>query len=115
MIRPHPWSRKETGVRRRTRALGILTALLLAGGAISLAAPAGAGTSAARTTQAAGTTAECQGDWLPATPTSADIMSGDLGFLDLPPVKIGKRIDWHWSPYKNRSWDMVFSSLRWVG
>ncbi|MEU9884865.1 heparinase II/III family protein [Sphaerisporangium sp. NPDC051011] len=109
-------------MRRRTRALGILTTLLLAGGALSLAAPAGAGTSDARTTGAASatkaaarTTAECQGDWLPATPTSADIMAGQVQFLDLPPVKIGKTIDWNWSPYKNRSWDMVFSSLRWIG
>ncbi|MDH2427622.1 heparinase II/III family protein [Sphaerisporangium sp. TRM90804] len=42
-------------------------------------------------------------------------MSGEVQFLDLAPVKIGKKIDWRWSPYKNRSWDMVFSSLRWVG
>ncbi|MFC4533646.1 heparinase II/III domain-containing protein [Sphaerisporangium dianthi] len=100
-------------MRRRTRALGFLTTLLLTGGLVFHAAPAGArgGAGAA----AVKPSAECQGDWLPATPTSAQVMSGEVQFLDLPPVKIGKTIDWRWSPYKNRSWDMVFSSLRWVG
>ncbi|MCW2878749.1 MAG: hypothetical protein JWQ95_2849, partial [Sphaerisporangium sp.] len=100
-------------MRRRTRALGLLITLLLTGGGIFQAAPAVAGSTAARA--AVKRTTECQGDWLPATPTSTQVMSGEVQFLDLPPVKIGKTIDWRWSPYKNRSWDMVFSSLRWVG
>ncbi|WP_214409582.1 heparinase II/III domain-containing protein [Sphaerisporangium fuscum] len=100
-------------MRRRTRVLGLLLSLVLTGGAISQAVPANAGSREARA--AVKPTAECQGDWLPATPTSAQVMSGEVQFLDLPPVKIGKTIDWHWSPYKNRSWDMVFASLRWVG
>lgn len=58
--------------------------------------------------------AECQGDWLPATPTSADIMDGKLSFLGLPPVTVGKKINWRMDPYRNRSWQMVFQSLRWV-
>ncbi|MEU8268886.1 heparinase II/III family protein [Sphaerisporangium sp. NPDC049002] len=98
-------------MRRRTRALGLLLTLLLTGGGISQAAPA----AALGAPSAVKPSAECQGDWLPATPTSAQVMSGEVQFLDLPPVKIGKTIDWRWSPYKNRSWDMVFSSLRWVG
>ncbi|MEV7964699.1 heparinase II/III family protein [Sphaerisporangium sp. NPDC088356] len=100
-------------MRRRTRALGLLLTLLLTGGGITQAAPAVAGR--LDTTAAVKPSAECQGDWLPATPTSAQVMSGEVQFLDLPPVKIGKTINWRWSPYKNRSWDMVFSSLRWVG
>ncbi|GII76492.1 hypothetical protein Sru01_14740 [Sphaerisporangium rufum] len=97
-------------MRRRTRALGLLASALLIAGAFAPAAPA-----TARSASAAKRTAECQGDWLPATPTSEQVMSGEVQFLDLPPVKIGKRIDWNRSPYKNRSWDMVFSSLRWAG
>ncbi|MFC4588366.1 heparinase II/III family protein [Sphaerisporangium corydalis] len=100
-------------MRRRTRALGLIITLLLTGGGITQAAPAAARSSEARAT--AKPTPECQGDWLPATPTSTQVMSGEVQFLDLPPVKIGKTINWRWSPYKNRSWDMVFSSLRWVG
>ncbi|GGK70180.1 hypothetical protein Sme01_27870 [Sphaerisporangium melleum] len=103
-------------MRRRTRALGLLTTLLLTGGGILHAAPASATPAQASAgTSAVKRTAECQGDWLPATPTSAQVMSGEVQFLDLPPVKIGQAINWRWSPYKNRSWDMVFSSLRWVG
>ncbi|GAA3839904.1 hypothetical protein GCM10022226_72800 [Sphaerisporangium flaviroseum] len=98
---------------RRSRALGLLLTLLLTGGGISQAAPAAAGTLGTRAS--AKPTSECQGDWLPATPTSTQVMSGEVQFLDLPPVKIGKTINWRWSPYKNRSWDMVFASLRWVG
>ncbi|MFB9890740.1 heparinase II/III family protein [Planobispora takensis] len=60
-------------------------------------------------------TAECQGDWLPATPTSPDVMDGQLSFLDLPAVKVGKDVDWRTDPYRNRSWSMVFHSLRWMG
>ncbi|MFC7385552.1 heparinase II/III domain-containing protein [Sphaerisporangium rhizosphaerae] len=100
-------------MRRRTRALAFLTTLLLTWGWTFQAAPAGADRSAGAA--AVKQSAECQGDWLPATPTSAQVMSGEVQFLDLPPVKIGTTINWRWSPYKNRSWDMVFSSLRWVG
>ncbi|WP_308169664.1 heparinase II/III domain-containing protein [Acrocarpospora catenulata] len=60
-------------------------------------------------------TPECQGDWLPATPTAEEVMAGQLSFLDLPPVKIGEKVNWRLDPYKNRSWKMVFHSLRWVG
>src|SRR5437868_237163 len=60
-------------------------------------------------------TAECQGDWLPATPTSAEVMNGDLSFVDLAPVKIGKKVNWKLDPERNRSWAMVFHSLRWMG
>ncbi|MFB9877113.1 heparinase II/III family protein [Planobispora siamensis] len=60
-------------------------------------------------------TAECQGDWLPATPTSPDIMDGRLSFLDLPAVEVGKNVNWRTDPYRNRSWSMVFHSLRWMG
>jgi hypothetical protein len=94
-------------VSRRT--LALLVGLVLAGGAVAESAPALAGPVAVKRT------AECQGDWLPATPTSEQVMSGEVQFLDLPPVKIGKRVDWNRSPHGNRSWDMVFSSLRWVG
>ncbi|WP_239162349.1 heparinase II/III family protein [Acrocarpospora phusangensis] len=60
-------------------------------------------------------TLECQGDWLPATPTSPDVMAGKLSFLDLPAVQVGEKVDWKLNPYKNRSWQMVFHSLRWMG
>ncbi|GLW06119.1 hypothetical protein Misp01_12490 [Microtetraspora sp. NBRC 13810] len=95
-------------MRRRTRALSLSLLVLLAfGGVVSPAQPAGA--------DEVKRTAECQGDWLPATPTSGDIMSGQLSFLGLPAVKVPKNVNWRWSPYKNRSWDMVFHSLRWMG
>ncbi|GII92645.1 heparinase II/III family protein [Sinosporangium siamense] len=94
-------------MRRRTRALGLTLALSPA--LLGIAAPA----------QAQGVqgklTAECQGDWLPATPTSAEVMKGELSFVGLPVVKVGKDVDWKSSPYKNRSWEMVFHSLRWMG
>ncbi|GAA1266673.1 hypothetical protein GCM10009677_18680 [Sphaerisporangium rubeum] len=86
------------------RTLALIVGLVLAGAVQVVPA-----------TAAVRQTAECQGDWLPATPTSEQVMAGEVQFLDLPPVKIGKRIDWNRSPYGNRSWDMVFSSLRWVG
>ncbi|GAT67540.1 ubiquinone menaquinone biosynthesis methylase [Planomonospora sphaerica] len=97
-------------MRRRTRALVLPTALLLTCGAmVGTAQTAGAdGTAAKRT-------AECQGDWLPATPTSADVMAGQVEFLGLPAVKVGKDVDWRTDPYRNRSWSMVFHSLRWMG
>ncbi|MEZ0074316.1 hypothetical protein ABH927_003676 [Planotetraspora sp. GP83] len=92
-------------MRGRSRTLGLLAALLLSCG---LATPAQAAPGVQRTV-------ECQGDWLPATPTSPDIMNGQLEFLDLPAVTVGKDVNWHLDPYKNRSWQMVFQSLRWMG
>jgi hypothetical protein len=83
-----------------------LTATLNGGAAY--AAPASATGQSARTD-------ECQGDWLPNTPTSDEIMKGRLSFLGLDPVKVGKNVDWHMNPYHNRSWAMVFHSLRWMG
>jgi hypothetical protein len=92
-------------VRGRTRALGLFAVLLLTGG---LAAPAQAAPAELRT-------AECQGDWLPATPTAEDVMNGELSFVGLPAVKVGDNVNWKLDPYKNRSWQMVFQSLRWMG
>ncbi len=92
-------------MRGRTRALGLFAVLLLTGG---LATPAQAAPDGLRT-------AECQGDWLPATPTSEDVMNGELSFVGLPAVKVGDNVDWKLDPYKNRSWQMVFQSLRWMG
>lgn len=92
-------------MRGRTRALGLFAVLILIGG---LASPAQAAPDTLRT-------AECQGDWLPATPTSEDIMNGELSFLDLPAVKVGANVNWKLDPYRNRSWQMVFQSLRWAG
>nr|BFE82990.1 hypothetical protein GCM10020093_055910 [Planobispora longispora] len=67
-------------MRRRTQALALSTALLLTcGGTIGTAA----GT--AEAADKVKRTAECQGDWLPATPTGPDIMNGQVEFLDLPP------------------------------
>ncbi|QFY12396.1 hypothetical protein GBF35_42695 [Nonomuraea phyllanthi] len=60
-------------------------------------------------------TAECQGDWLPGTPTAEDVMKGEISLVGLPPYKLGRKIDWGASPYKNRSWEYVFQSLRWMG
>lgn len=88
---------------RRLTALSLSAALPL-----TVLAPA----SPARAVQR---TAECQGDWLPATPVSSDIMDGKLSFLGLPAVTVGEDVDWHTDPYKNRSWQMVFQSLRWMG
>ncbi|GIH78684.1 heparinase II/III domain-containing protein [Planobispora longispora] len=97
-------------MRRRTQALALSTALLLTcGGTIGTAA----GT--AEAADKVKRTAECQGDWLPATPTGPDIMNGQVEFLDLPPVKVGKDVNWRTDPYRNRSWSMVFHSLRWMG
>ncbi|WP_246090036.1 heparinase II/III family protein [Nonomuraea deserti] len=60
-------------------------------------------------------TAECQGDWLPGTPTATDVMKGEISLVGLPAYKLGKKINWSASPYKNRSWEYVFQSLRWMG
>ncbi|MFI6479571.1 heparinase II/III family protein [Nonomuraea sp. NPDC050663] len=60
-------------------------------------------------------TAQCQGDWIPGTPTADDVMKGEVSLVGLPPVKLGKKINWDASPYKNRSWEYVFHSLRWMG
>ncbi|MEV4221394.1 heparinase II/III family protein [Nonomuraea sp. NPDC049725] len=60
-------------------------------------------------------TAQCQGDWLPGTPTAADVMAGEISLVGLPAFKLGKKINWAASPYKNRSWEYVFQSLRWMG
>ncbi|MFG1822465.1 heparinase II/III family protein [Microbispora bryophytorum] len=90
---------------RRLSALSLVAVVPLT--ALTLAAPAQA--------RAPHRTPECQGDWLPATPTSGDVMSGKLSFLDLPAVTVGKDVNWRLDPYKNRSWQMVFQSLRWMG
>ncbi|MFC4060741.1 heparinase II/III family protein [Planomonospora corallina] len=96
-------------MRPRTRALVLSTALLLSGGGtLGTAEAAGTGGAVKRT-------AECQGDWLPATPTGPDVMAGQVSFLDLPAVKVGRDVDWRTDPYRNRSWSMVFHSLRWMG
>ena len=42
-------------------------------------------------------------------------MAGEVEFLDLDPVKVGKDVNWRTDPYRNRSWSMVFHSLRWMG
>jgi hypothetical protein len=60
-------------------------------------------------------TAECQGDWLPGTPTVEEVMRGEISLVGLPPYKLGEKIDWGASPYNNRSWEFVFQSLRWMG
>ncbi|GAA3231246.1 hypothetical protein GCM10020216_049810 [Nonomuraea helvata] len=60
-------------------------------------------------------TTECQGDWLPGTPTADDVMKGEISLVGLPPFKLGKKINWAASPYGNRSWEFVFQSLRWMG
>ncbi|WP_240196846.1 heparinase II/III family protein [Nonomuraea lactucae] len=88
------------------RRLAIFLALIPA--LCGLVSPAQAGTVAKRTVQ-------CQGDWIPATPTVDDVMKGEISLVGLPPFKLGKRIDWDASPYRNRSWEFVFHSLRWMG
>ncbi len=60
-------------------------------------------------------TAQCQGDWLPGTPTADDVMRGDISLVGLPAYKLGKKINWGASPHRNRSWEYVFHSLRWMG
>jgi hypothetical protein len=87
-------------VRGRIRGIGLFACLLLSSGLV----PA----------HAAARTPECQGGWIPATPVSSDIMNGELDFLDLPSVKIKDNVDWRLNPYKNRSWQMVYHSLRWM-
>ncbi|MEQ4719113.1 heparinase II/III family protein [Nonomuraea sp. B19D2] len=87
------------------RQLAIPLALMLALG--GLASPAHAD-KVTRTT-------ECQGDWLPGTPTADDVMKGEISLVGLPAYKLGKKINWGASPYKNRSWEFVFQSLRWMG
>lgn len=92
-------------MRPRTRALALILATLTA--CTGVVSPAQAAPAVKRT-------AECQGEWLPATPTGEEVMKGEVSFLGLPPVKVGKDINWRHSPYRNRSWDMVFHSLRWM-
>ncbi len=93
-------------MRRRTTALALSLILTLA---------CGATVGTAEAADKVKRTAECQGDWLPATPTSPDIMAGEVEFVSLPPVKVGKDVNWRTDPYHNRSWSMVFHSLRWMG
>lgn len=92
-----------SGVTRRLR-FGVFAVLVVLGSLLQVV-PA----------QAAAKTPECQGEWLPSTPTSPEVMNGELGFLDLDTVRIGDRVNWKLDPYKNRSWVMVFQSLRWAG
>ncbi|MFI6886935.1 heparinase II/III domain-containing protein [Streptosporangium canum] len=93
-------------MRRRTTPLILSFILLVA---------CGAAVGTAEAADKVKRTTECQGDWLPATPTAPDIMNGELEFLDLAPVKVGKDVNWRTDPYRNRSWSMVFHSLRWMG
>lgn len=102
MFHPHLFGPKGIGVRR----LAIPLALTLVLGAAG--SPAQADTPVKRT-------AECQGDWLPGTPTAADVMQGEISLVGLPAYKLGKKIDWNASPYRNRSWEYVYHSLRWMG
>ena len=95
-------------MRGRTHGVALLSVVLAAG---VVSPPASAATAAAPKSRL---TAECQGDWLPATPTAADIMEGRLDFVGLPAVKVGRDVNWHLNPYRNRSWAMVFHSLRWM-
>lgn len=96
------------------RRLAIPLALTLALGAS--AGPAQAAEAVKDTVQDKVTrTAECQGDWLPATPTAEDVMKGEISLVGLPAYKLGKKIKWTASPYRNRSWEYVFQSLRWMG
>ncbi len=102
-------------MRGRTRTIGLLCGLTAM---LALTATPSGGVAYATSASATGQstrTDECQGDWLPNTPTSDEIMKGRLSFLDLDPVKVGKNVDWHMNPYHNRSWAMVFHSLRWMG
>ncbi|WP_248962979.1 heparinase II/III family protein [Sphaerisporangium perillae] len=46
---------------------------------------------------------------------AADVMKGRLALAGLPAFSIGKDIDWHLDPYRNRSWALDFHSLRWIG
>jgi hypothetical protein len=88
------------------RRLAIPLALVLALG--GLVSSAHADSSVKRTEQ-------CQGDWLPATPTAEEVMRGEISLVDQPVYKLPKKIDWGASPYHNRSWEFVFQSLRWMG
>ncbi|MEV4072544.1 heparinase II/III family protein [Nonomuraea fuscirosea] len=88
------------------RRLAIPLALMLSVGALG---------SPAQATDKVTRTAECQGDWLPGTPTANDVMKGEISLVGLPAYKLGKDIKWAASPFKNRSWEFVFQSLRWMG
>ncbi|MBB5076875.1 heparinase II/III family protein [Nonomuraea endophytica] len=88
------------------RRLAIPLALMLA--TTGLGAPAQAADKVKRT-------AQCQGDWIPGTPTAEDVMNGEISLVGQPAYKLGKKINWGASPYRNRSWEFVFHSLRWVG
>lgn len=109
MIAPHTFcldfALKGTGVRRLAIPLALTLALGVAG------SPAQA-EPAERTVKR---TAECQGDWLPGSPTADEVMRGEISLVGLPAYKLGKKINWNASPYKNRSWEYVFHSLRWMG
>ena len=83
-------SRKEAGVFRRLAALSLTP--LLRRTALSRGH--------ARPARAAHRTPECQGDWLPGTPTADDVMRGEISLVGLPAYKVGKKINWAASPYQ---------------
>jgi hypothetical protein len=99
-------ARKEVGVRRL--AIPLALTLLLSGMANPAQAEGSVSAPVKRTTQ-------CQGDWLPGTPTADDVMRGEISLVGLPAYKLGKKINWAASPHRNRSWEYVFQSLRWMG
>ncbi|WP_246238325.1 heparinase II/III domain-containing protein [Acrocarpospora corrugata] len=45
----------------------------------------------------------------------SEVMAGRAGFVGLPPVELGRDIDWRMDPHRNRSWAMNLHALRWMG
>ncbi|WP_283134145.1 heparinase II/III domain-containing protein [Rhizohabitans arisaemae] len=82
------------------RAFGLMAAFALVATVVSVPGPA-----IARPTPCLSEGAES---------TAAQVMKGELTFLGQAPVRIGADIDWRRSPYGNRSWDLMFHSLRWI-
>ncbi|SFI62693.1 Heparinase II/III-like protein [Streptosporangium canum] len=50
-----------------------------------------------------------------STVPGTDAMRGRVAFVGLPPVELGRDIDWRADPYRNRSWALNLHTLRWMG
>ncbi|MER5427416.1 heparinase II/III family protein [Streptosporangium roseum] len=50
-----------------------------------------------------------------STVTGSDAMRGRVAFVGLPPVELGRDVDWRADPYRNRSWALNLHTLRWMG
>ncbi|MDP9870251.1 MULTISPECIES: heparinase II/III family protein [Streptosporangium] len=95
-------------IRRGTIGLGVLTLAFLTFLTLLACGPAKLSLAESRGK------VTCQGDQFSTVPAT-DAMSGRLAFVGLPPVDLGRDIDWRIDPYGNRSWALNLHTLRWMG